>query len=232
MGADHGRTFRVRTRPPSMGRSPLTPPAPVEEVLKRLALSIPDPGMELDYRNPFELLVATVLSAQTTDKTVNRVTPALFRLYPDPRSLAKAKLSDLEEILRPTGFFRRKALHIRELAQSLLQSFSGTVPDTLEELVTLPGVGRKTASVVLAHAFHKPAIFVDTHVGRVCRRLGWTRSNDPEKIERRLAELLPQNLWIETASRLLLHGRYVCLAKNPLCTRCVLSDICPSATGS
>ncbi len=208
----------------------MTPPAPVRDVLKRLEGSIPNPDMELDYRNPFELLVATVLSAQTTDKTVNRVTPTLFGRYPDPRSLANARIDDLEEILKPTGFFRRKAGHIRDLAQTLLQNFAGRVPDSLDELVTLPGVGRKTASVVLANAFHKPAIFVDTHVGRVCRRLGWSRSNDPEIIEQTLAKMLPPELWTPTASRLLLHGRYVCLAKAPLCQGCVLSDICPSAT--
>lgn len=206
--------------------------APVGEVLKRLEASIPDPKMELTYQSPFELLVATVLSAQTTDRMVNRVTPALFGRYPDPKALAAANLADLEEILRPTGFFHRKALHVRELAAALLQKFDGRVPDRMDDLVTLPGVGRKTASVVLAHAFHKPAIFVDTHVGRVCRRLGWTRSDDPEKIEQTLSELLPRELWIDSASRLLLHGRYICLAKNPLCGQCVLSDICPSALSS
>jgi endonuclease-3 len=206
--------------------------APVGEVLKRLEASIPDPKMELTYRSPFELLVATVLSAQTTDRMVNRVTPALFGRYPDPKALAASNLADLEEILRPTGFFHRKALHVRELAAALLQKFDGRVPDRMDDLVTLPGVGRKTASVVLAHAFHKPAIFVDTHVGRVCRRLGWTRSDNPEKIEQTLSELLPRELWIDSASRLLLHGRYICLAKNPLCGQCVLSDICPSALSS
>lgn len=206
--------------------------APVGEVLKRLEASIPDPKMELTYQSPFELLVATVLSAQTTDRMVNRVTPALFGRYPDPKALAAANLADLEEILRPTGFFHRKALHVRELAAALLQKFDGRVPDRMDDLVTLPGVGRKTASVVLAHAFHKPAIFVDTHVGRVCRRLGWTSSDDPERIEQTLSELLPRELWIDSASRLLLHGRYICLAKNPLCGQCVLSDICPSALSS
>ena len=188
--------------------------------------------MELTYRSPFELLVATVLSAQTTDRMVNRVTPALFGRYPDPEALAAANLADLEEILRPTGFFHRKALQVRELAAALLQKFGGRVPDRMDDLVSLPGVGRKTASVVLAHAFHKPAIFVDTHVGRVCRRLGWTRSDNPEKIEQTLSELLPRELWIDSASRLLLHRRYICLAKNPLCGQCVLSDICPSALSS
>ncbi len=206
--------------------------APVGEVMKKLEVSIPDPKMELTYRSPFELLVATVLSAQTTDRVVNRVTPALFGRYPGPKALAAANVSDLEEILRPTGFFHRKALHVRELAAALLQKFDGRVPDRMDDLVSLPGVGRKTASVVLAQAFHKPAIFVDTHVGRVCRRLGWTRSNDPEKIEQTLSELLPQDRWIDSASRLLLHGRYVCLAKTPLCGQCVLSEICPSAVSS
>ena len=206
--------------------------APVGEVMKKLEVSIPDPKMELTYRSPFELLVATVLSAQTTDRGVNRVTPALFGRYPGPKALAAANVSDLEEILRPTGFFHRKALHVRELAAALLQKFDGRVPDRMDDLVSLPGVGRKTASVVLAQAFHKPAIFVDTHVGRVCRRLGWTRSNDPEKIEQTLSELLPQDRWIDSASRLLLHGRYVCLAKTPLCGQCVLSEICPSAVSS
>lgn len=206
--------------------------APVGEVMKKLEVSIPDPKMELTYRSPFELLVATVLSAQTTDRMVNRVTPALFGRYPDPKALAAANVSDLEEILRPTGFFHRKALHVRELAAALLQKFDGRVPDRMDDLVSLPGVGRKTASVVLAQAFHKPAIFVDTHVGRVCRRLGWTRSNDPEKIEQTLSELLPRDHWIDSASRLLLHGRYVCLAKTPLCGQCVLSEICPSAVSS
>ena len=206
--------------------------APVGEVMKKLEVSIPDPKMELTYRSPFELLVATVLSAQTTDRMVNRVTPALFGRYPDPKALAAANVSDLEEILRPTGFFHRKALHVRELAAALLLKFDGKVPDRMDDLVSLPGVGRKTASVVLAQAFHKPAIFVDTHVGRVCRRLGWTRSNDPEKIEQTLSELLPRDHWIDSASRLLLHGRYVCLAKTPLCGQCVLSEICPSAVSS
>lgn len=200
--------------------------------MKKLEVSIPDPKMELTYRSPFELLVATVLSAQTTDRMVNRVTPALFGRYPDPKALAAANVSDLEEILRPTGFFHRKALHVRELAAALLLKFDGRVPDRMDDLVSLPGVGRKTASVVLAQAFHKPAIFVDTHVGRVCRRLGWTRSNDPEKIEQTLSELLPRDHWIDSASRLLLHGRYVCLAKTPLCGQCVLSEICPSAVSS
>ena len=203
--------------------------APVEQVLKRLSASIPSPRMELSFQNPFELLVATVLSAQTTDKTVNRVTPALFSRFPTPESFLEADPEELQSLLRPTGFYKRKAEHIRLLAKALFTRFDGQVPSTMDELVTLPGVGRKTASVVLANAFHKPAIFVDTHVSRVSQRLGWTTSKDPEKIERTLASLIHENGWILAASRLLLHGRYVCLARSPHCPECVLQDICPSA---
>jgi endonuclease-3 len=184
--------------------------------------------MELSFSNPFELLVSTVLSAQTTDKTVNRVAPLLFSRFPTPGDLATADSRELESILRPTGFFKRKAEHIRQLARVIRDQYDGQVPSTMEKLVTLPGVGRKTASVVLAHAFHQPAIFVDTHVARVSRRLGWTQSEDPEKIERTLAALIPKNEWITATSRILLHGRYVCLARSPHCSRCVLFDICPS----
>jgi endonuclease-3 len=184
--------------------------------------------MELSFSNPFELLVATVLSAQTTDKTVNRVTPVLFSRYATPKDLSEADPETLQSILRPTGFFKRKADHIRLLAKELLQRFAGQVPSSMEELVTLPGVGRKTASVVLAQAFNRPAIFVDTHVARVCQRLGWTTTGDPEKIERVLAAMVPENHWVLAASRLLLHGRYVCLARSPLCRECVLNTICPS----
>lgn len=212
-----------------MGRSPMKHAAPYPEVLHRLEESIKVPTMELDFHDTFQLLVSTVLSAQTTDKTVNRVTPALFSRYPDASSLSRANLEDLETLLKPTGFFHRKALHIKALAEALTEKFGARVPDSIEQLVTLPGVGRKTASVVLAHGFNKPAIFVDTHVGRVCRRLGWTRSNDPDKVEETLARHIPREEWIAAASRLLLHGRYVCLARSPKCASCVLFDICPSS---
>lgn len=201
------------------------------KICDKLARSIPDPAIELDFHTPFELLVATVLSAQTTDKTVNRVTPHLFRRYPTPSALAQADLSELEEILRPTGFFRRKALHTKALAEALESRFSGAVPQRMEDLLTLPGVGRKTASVVLFHAFHQPAIFVDTHVGRVSRRLGLTQSTDPGEVESDLARLIPKEDWGIAASRLLLHGRIVCLSRAPLCERCTLRPLCPHTAG-
>ena len=198
------------------------------KILTELEATIPSPRIELDFRNPFELLVATVLSAQTTDKTVNRVTPELFARFPTPSSLAEADLGELEAILRPTGFFRRKAQHVKELAEALSSRYHGSVPASMEELVTLPGVGRKTASVVLFHGFSQPAIFVDTHVGRVSRRLGLTASDDPEKVEHDLGRLIPPKDWGVAASRLLLHGRTVCLARRPLCAQCPLPTLCPS----
>ena len=203
----------------------------VDEVLERLALSIPDPAMELSFSNPFELLVATVLSAQTTDRTVNRVTPVLFASFPTPEALSMADPERLQSLLRPTGFFKRKAEHVRLLAIALIERFGGHVPDSIDALVTLPGVGRKTASVVMAHAFHRPAIAVDTHVERVSRRIGWTKSTDPEKVEQTLAAMIPKEDWIIAASRILLHGRYVCLARSPKCVSCTLLDICPSRPG-
>jgi endonuclease-3 len=200
----------------------------LKKILSRLEQTIPDPQTELDFRNPFELLVATVLSAQTTDLTVNRVTPKLFARFPTPTALAEANLSELEDLLRPTGFFRRKAQHVKELARALVTQYQGVVPKTMEELVALPGVGRKTASVVLFHGFSRPAIFVDTHVGRVSKRLGLTESDDPEGVERDLAQLIPEKDWGIAASRLLLHGRRVCLARRPLCEACPCTDLCPS----
>lgn len=211
-----------------MSRTPHPIRDHVATVLSRLKTHNPVPEMALTYANPFELLVATVLSAQTTDRTVNRVTPVLFSAYPTPAAMGAADPERLRTILRPTGFFQRKGDHIRRLAQDLEGRFNGTVPDTMEELVTLPGVGRKTASVVLAHAFGTPAIFVDTHVARVSRRLGWTLSSDPVRIEATLAGLIPREDWIVSASRLLLHGRHICLAKAPRCQGCPLFDLCQS----
>lgn len=200
----------------------------LRKILTELAASIPAPRIELDFNNPFELLVATVLSAQTTDRMVNRVTPELFSRFPTPEALAGAEINALEAILRPTGFFRRKAQHVRELAGAVFSRYQGQVPGTMEELITLPGVGRKTASVVLFHGFSKPAIFVDTHVGRVSRRLGLTRSDDPERVEQDLARLIPKKDWGTAASRILLHGRTVCLARRPLCDQCPCTRLCPS----
>ena len=200
----------------------------LKNILSRLESTIPDPRIELAFHNPFELLVATVLSAQTTDLTVNRVTPKLFARFSTPAALAEASLSELETLLRPTGFFRRKAQHVKELARVLATRYQGVVPGTMEELVTLPGVGRKTASVVLFHGFSRPAIFVDTHVGRVSKRLGLTESDDPERVERDLSKLIPEKDWGIAASRLLLHGRRVCLARRPLCGKCPCTDLCPA----
>ncbi len=209
--------------PPVSGK-----PAPVPEVLRLLALSIPDPRMELDAKNPFELLVATVLSAQSTDRMVNAVTPALFSRFPDPESLSSADPAVLEYLIRSTGFFHRKALQLIRLSRELSMRYQGKVPHKMEDLVTLPGVGRKTASVILAHGFHLPAIPVDTHVMRVSRRLGLTVCEDPADIEADLKTRMNEEEWISGSARLLLHGRYVCLARKPLCSACVLSGICPS----
>ena len=211
---------------------PLAPgkPAPLGQVLARLSESIPDPRMELDAKNPFELLVATVLSAQSTDRMVNSVTPALFARFPDAASLQHADPETVEGLIRSTGFFHRKSLHIVRLAKELVRRYRGEVPPRMEDLLTLPGVGRKTASVILAHGFHLPAIPVDTHVTRVSLRLGLTVSRDPGVIEEDLKRLMDEKDWIAGSSRLLLHGRYVCLARKPLCSNCVLSDICPSSS--
>lgn len=185
---------------------------------------------ELKYSSPFELLVATILSAQCTDLRVNRVTPILFGRYPTPKDLAGADLEEVEEIIRPTGFFKSKTRAITSCAAGLVERFGGEVPSTMEELVTLPGVGRKTANVILGNAFGRPAIVVDTHVRRVSRRLGLTSSADPGKIEMDLARLIPQGRWTEGSHHLLLHGRYICTARLPRCLECPIDDLCPAET--
>ncbi len=207
------------------------PVSPVKNLLDRLAISIPDPRMELSFVDPFTLLVATVLSAQSTDKTVNQITPGLFARFPDAASLEKAPVNEVEELIRPTGFFHRKALHLISLSTILMKEFHGKVPQRMADLTRLPGVGRKTASVVLAFAYHIPAIPVDTHVMRVSKRLGLTVSTEPDQIEADLCGMIPREQWITAGSRLLLHGRYVCLARKPSCSRCVLADLCPSSSG-
>lgn len=188
----------------------------------------PDARCELDFTSPLELLVATVLSAQTTDKRVNEATPELFRRYPDAAAYADARLEDLEELLHPLGFFRAKARSLQGLGAALVARFDGEVPGSLEELVTLPGVGRKTANVVLGNAFGVPGITVDTHVGRLARRLGWTRETDAVKVEHRMGELLPPESWTMACHRLIFHGRRVCHARRPACGACVLAEVCPS----
>ncbi len=198
----------------------------------RLASEYPGSAQDLcalRHESAFQLLVATILSAQTTDVRVNLVTPALFAAYPDAESLARADPGKLEEIIRSTGFFRAKSRSLLGMAQGLVERFGGEVPATMGELVTLPGVGRKTANVVLSVAFGKPGLAVDTHVGRLARRLGFTASQDPEVVERDVDALVPPQQWGTLSLRLILHGRAVCVARSPRCPTCVLSDVCPSA---
>ncbi|WP_263120915.1 endonuclease III [Cellulomonas sp. RIT-PI-Y] len=198
-------------------------------VNRALAERYPDARCELDFRSPLELLVATVLSAQTTDVRVNQVTPGLFARYPDAASYAGAEREELEEILRPLGFFRAKARSLTGLGQALVERFDGEVPPRLDDLVTLPGVGRKTANVVLGDAFGVPGITVDTHVGRLARRLGWTTEEDPVRVEREIAALIPRAEWTLVSHRLIFHGRRCCLARRPDCATCPVTRDCPSS---
>ena len=195
---------------------------------RALAETYPDARTELNFRTPFELLVATVLSAQTTDKRVNTVTPELFRRYPDARALAEAEREDVERIVQPTGFYRAKTDSLLKLSQSLVQRYDGEVPARLEELVTLPGVGRKTANVVLGDAFGIPGITVDTHFGRLARRFGWTTDTDPVKVEHEVGALFPRKDWTLLSHHLIWHGRRVCHARNPACGACTVARWCPS----
>ncbi len=197
------------------------------KVLKRLEESIPDYSTELRYSNPFELVIATILSAQCTDERVNATTPALFARFPTPAALAAADPLEVEELVKSTGFYRNKAKSIMACSATLEADFGGEVPSTMEDLVKLPGVGRKTANLMLGEIFGKPAVVVDTHVKRVAQRLGLTRSSEPEEIEADLQKALPKKSWWPGSSRLLLHGRYVCLAKKPKCAECVIRDLCP-----
>ena len=195
-------------------------------ILKRLKERYSEIGTALEYRDGFQLIVATVMSAQTTDETVNKITPVLFERYPTPSDMAAANPEDIEAIIFSSGFFRQKAKSIIALSQSLVENFGGVVPSTLEQLVTLPGVGRKTASVVLAEAFKSPAIAVDTHVQRVSRRLELTTNSDPVKIERDLRALFPRKEWAGISMRMIQFGRDVCDARRPLCETCELNRIC------
>ncbi len=195
-------------------------------MLTALRATSPAMKVELDHRTPWELLVATILSAQCTDQRVNQVTPNLFRRYQQPRDYASADPTELEALIRPTGFFKTKARNLIHCAKAVAGQFQGEVPDTMEALTTLPGVGRKTANVLLGNAFEKPAIVVDTHVKRVAGRLDLTRHTDPEKIEMDLQRLLPADQWTEGSQRLLLHGRYICLARTPKCQHCPIYADC------
>jgi endonuclease-3 len=195
---------------------------------RELALTYPDAHCELDFDSPLQLLVATVLSAQCTDERVNAVTPALFARYPSAADFAAADRAELEELIRSTGFFRSKANSIIGLSQALCERFGGEVPGRLADLVTLPGVGRKTANVVLGNAFGVPGITVDTHVGRLSRRFGWTEQEDPEKVEADLMALFPRGDWTDLSHRLIWHGRRRCMARRPACGACPVARWCPS----
>jgi endonuclease-3 len=197
-------------------------------VNRRLAEAYPDARCELDFSTPLELLVATVLSAQCTDVRVNQVTPELFARFPDAAAYAEANPEEIEEIIRPTGFFRAKTKSIQGLARILTEKHGGQVPGRLEDLVVLPGVGRKTANVVLGNAFGVPGITVDTHLGRLARRLGWTTETDPVKVEHAVGELLERSEWTMASHRLVIHGRRVCHARRPACGACPVADLCPS----
>lgn len=201
----------------------------MKAVNARLAEAYPDALCELDHRNPFELLAATILSAQTTDARVNMVTPVLFARYPDAAALAGADTADVEEIIRSTGFYQAKTRSLLAMAHGLLDRFGGEVPTDLADLVTLAGVGRKTGNVVRSVAFGLPGLPVDTHVGRLARRWALTAETDPVKVEADLCALLPAKDWGRFSLRTILHGRRVCEAKKPRCGECRLEDICPSS---
>ncbi|WP_297552412.1 endonuclease III [uncultured Corynebacterium sp.] len=201
------------------------------EINRRLAQEYPDARCALDYDSPLQLLVATVLSAQCTDERVNSVTPELFARYPEAADYAAAQRSDLESILRPLGFQRAKAGHLLGIGEKLVADFEGQVPRTVKELTSLPGVGRKTALVVLGNAFGIPGLTVDTHFGRLMQRLGLTGEKTPVKIERDIAQLVPEEEWTMFSHRVIFHGRQVCHARTPECDACVLWDMCPAARG-
>ncbi|MBD2092733.1 endonuclease III [Microcoleus sp. FACHB-1515] len=199
------------------------------EILVRLKRLYPEAPCTLNYETPVQLLVATILSAQCTDERVNKVTPALFDRFPDAPALAGAELEELENLIRSTGFYRNKAKNIQAACSRIMTEFGGEVPKRMEDLLTLPGVARKTANVVLAHAFDIHAgVTVDTHVKRLSNRLGMTKHADPVRIERDLMKLLPQPDWENWSIRIIYHGRAVCMARNPACDRCALADLCPS----
>ena len=219
---------RTGASPYDPGETSLSRTRRARRMARELALIHPDAHCELDFTNAFELLVATVLSAQTTDKMVNKVTPTLFARYPDAVALAGADREVLETILKPTGFFRAKANSVLGLSQALVERFDGEVPPRMADLVTLPGVGRKTANVVLGNAFGVPGLTVDTHFGRLVRRFGWTEEEDPVKVEAEIAQLVPKREWTDFSHRVIFHGRRVCHAKKAACGACGLGRWCPS----
>jgi endonuclease-3 len=195
----------------------------------RLRQGYPELRVPLDYGTTFQLLVAVILSAQCTDAAVNKVTPALFRRFPTPDRMAAASLAEIESMIRTLGLFRSKARSLKACARQLVERFNGEVPATMEEFTSLPGVGRKTANVILGHAFNLPGIIVDTHCKRVSRRLDLTRSEDPVQIERELSKLLPAEEWTGFSHRLIIHGRRICHARKPDCKACIVEQLCPSS---
>lgn len=202
----------------------------MELVITRLRELYPDVKIQLDFKNPFELLIATILSAQCTDKRVNLVTKELFKKYIVPEDYLKVPASELERDIFSTGFYKAKAKNIRAACEILIDKFGAEVPDTMEELLLLPGVGRKTANVVLGHCFDTPGIVVDTHVSRISNLLGFVSTKDAVKIEFKLMKIIPKDLWVEFTHYFINHGRNTCIARRPKCQECVLSDICPGSS--
>jgi endonuclease-3 len=214
---------RVAAGEPALGRS-----RRVGRMLRTLSTTHPDAHCELDFTTPLELAVATILSAQSTDKMINSVTPALFRRYPTALDYAQADRAELEEMIRSTGFFRNKANSLIGLGQAVVEKHDGVLPHTLEELVALPGIGRKTANVILGNAFGIPGITVDTHFGRLVRRWGWTQEDDPVKVEHAIGALVPKRDWTIVSHQVIFHGRRVCHSRKPACGACSLSADCPA----
>lgn len=211
-------------------RLPRGAKARAQVVNERLAVAIPTPVVELDFRNAWELLVATILAAQSTDKMINTITPDLFARWPTPAALADADPEEVEVVVKKSGFFRQKAKSIQTAARKLVADFGGEVPKNLDDLVSVPGVGRKTGNVVLGMAYGlATGVVVDTHVTRLVERLGLSSETDPEKIEADLMRLWPREQWVDAGHRVVLHGRYLCTARNPECGHCPLADVCPSA---
>jgi endonuclease-3 len=216
---------------PKRRRARSATPERAREIYDRLIEHYPDAHCALDFKSPFQLLIATILSAQCTDKRVNMVTPALFKRYRTPAALAAANPEELEEMIKSTGFFRNKTKSLLGMSNAVAERHAAKVPDTMEDLVKLPGVGRKTANVVLGNAYGKnEGVVVDTHVGRVSKRLGLTRQTDPVKVEQDLMKLFPNDRWTMLSHLLIEHGRRICEARRPKCEACFLSDICPSST--
>ncbi|MFZ9099787.1 MAG: endonuclease III [Candidatus Planktophila sp.] len=197
-------------------------------IYRILSKTYPEVRCELDFKNPLQLLVAVVLSAQCTDKRVNAITPALFKKYKSAKDYAKAPLAEIEQFIYSAGFYHAKARHLQGLGRKIVEEYGGQVPATIEELTTLPGVGRKTANVVLGHAFGIPGITVDTHFGRLSRRFGWTTSLDPVKVEHEVGLLIPEKEWTNLSQRMIWHGRRICHSRKPACGACPVAKICPS----